>query len=85
MPLVVKKYSNRRLYDTEESCYITLDGLMARLRAGADVGVGDAKTGDGLPQGTVTPTDPGLLALALNNLLDNAAIAEAFLGSRRTS
>jgi polyhydroxyalkanoate synthesis repressor PhaR len=54
MPLVVKKYSNRRLYDTEESCYITLDELMARIRAGADVRVVDAKTGEDLTQGTLT-------------------------------
>ncbi|MCC6663239.1 MAG: hypothetical protein IT375_05805 [Polyangiaceae bacterium] len=54
MPLVIKKYSNRRLYDTEESRYITLDELTERIRAGADVRVVDAKTGDDLTQATLT-------------------------------
>lgn len=54
MPLVVKKYSNRRLYDTEESRYITLDELTERIRDGADVRVIDAKTGEDLTQATLT-------------------------------
>lgn len=54
MPLVVKKYSNRRLYDTEESRYITLEELTARIRKGADVRVVDAKTGEDLTQATLT-------------------------------
>jgi polyhydroxyalkanoate synthesis repressor PhaR len=54
MPLVIKKYSNRRLYDTEESRYITLEELTARIRAGADVRVVDAKTGEDLTQATLT-------------------------------
>jgi len=54
MPLVVKKYSNRRLYDTEESRYITLEELTERIRAGADARVVDAKTGEDLTQATLT-------------------------------
>lgn len=54
MPLVVKKYSNRRLYDTEESRYITLEELTERIRAGADVRVVDAKSGEDLTQATLT-------------------------------
>jgi polyhydroxyalkanoate synthesis repressor PhaR len=42
--LRVKKYSNRRLYDTEESRYITLAELADRVRAGRRVQVVDAKT-----------------------------------------
>jgi polyhydroxyalkanoate synthesis repressor PhaR len=52
--LVTKKYSNRRLYDTGESRYITLEELAERIRAGADVKVVDAKTGDDLTQATLT-------------------------------
>jgi polyhydroxyalkanoate synthesis repressor PhaR len=54
MPTVVKKYSNRRLYDTDESRYITLEELTDKIRAGADVRVVDAKSGDDLTQATLT-------------------------------
>ena len=43
-PMLVKKYGNRRLYDTEQSRYVRLDELAERIRAGADVRVVDAKT-----------------------------------------
>lgn len=51
--MVVKKYGNRRLYDTESSRYITLEELAARIRAGDDVQVVDAKTGADLTQTTL--------------------------------
>jgi polyhydroxyalkanoate synthesis repressor PhaR len=51
--LIVKKYSNRRLYDTEQSRYITQDELADKIRLGADVRVVDAATGDDLTQGTL--------------------------------
>ncbi|MEZ4223172.1 MAG: polyhydroxyalkanoate synthesis regulator DNA-binding domain-containing protein [Polyangiaceae bacterium] len=54
MAVVIKKYSNRRLYDTEESRYITLDELTEKIRAGSDVAVVDAKTGEDLTQATLT-------------------------------
>ena len=52
--LVVKKYPNRRLYDTAESRYITLEDLAARIKAGSDVLVQDATTGVDLTQSTLT-------------------------------
>lgn len=51
--MLVKKYSNRRLYDTESSRYITLDELAERIREGADVRVVDAKSGADLTQATL--------------------------------
>jgi len=51
--LIVKKYSNRRLYDTEQSRYITQEELAEKIRLGADVRVTDAATGDDLTQGTL--------------------------------
>lgn len=36
-PVVVKKYGNRRLYDTTESRYITLEELAERIRGGDEV------------------------------------------------
>lgn len=51
--MVVKKYGNRRLYDTDASRYITLDQLAEMVRGGKDVRVVDAKTGADLTQATL--------------------------------
>ncbi|MDC0748592.1 polyhydroxyalkanoate synthesis regulator DNA-binding domain-containing protein [Polyangium mundeleinium] len=51
--MVVKKYGNRRLYDTEASRYVTLEEVEARVRRGDDVEVVDAKTGRDLTQATL--------------------------------
>jgi polyhydroxyalkanoate synthesis repressor PhaR len=52
--MIVKKYSNRRLYDTEESRYITLEELTDKVRRGTDVEIIDAKSGEDLTQQTLT-------------------------------
>jgi polyhydroxyalkanoate synthesis repressor PhaR len=44
-PVIVKKYANRRLYNTRSSSYITLDDLARMTRKGIDFKVLDAKTG----------------------------------------
>ncbi len=49
----IKKYSNRRLYDTEQSRYITLEELTDMVRRGTDVRVIDAKSGEDLTQPTL--------------------------------
>lgn len=51
--VTIKKYSNRRLYDTVSSRYITLEELAARIRDGDDVLVVDAKSGEDLTQATL--------------------------------
>ncbi|GAC1348199.1 MAG: hypothetical protein NVSMB18_35650 [Acetobacteraceae bacterium] len=53
-PVVVKKYANRRLYNTETSSYITLDNLADMIRAGRDFVVYDAKSGDDITRGVLT-------------------------------
>ncbi len=53
-PVVVKKYANRRLYNTESSSYITLDNLADMVRQGRDFVVYDAKTGDDITRGVLT-------------------------------
>ena len=53
-PVVVKKYANRRLYNTESSAYITLDNLAEMVRKGRDFVVYDAKTGDDITRGVLT-------------------------------
>ncbi len=45
-PIVVKKYANRRLYNTHSSSYVTLDHLAEMVKEGADFIVLDVKTGD---------------------------------------
>ncbi len=44
-PVIIKKYANRRLYNTQSSSYITLDDLSRMTRGGIDFQVLDAKTG----------------------------------------
>ena len=44
-PIIIKKYANRRLYNTRSSSYITLDDLSRMTRSGVDFQVVDAKTG----------------------------------------
>ncbi|TGY90494.1 polyhydroxyalkanoate synthesis repressor PhaR [Marinicauda algicola] len=46
--IVIKKYANRRLYDTSASRYVTLDHLRELVRAGKDFQVVDAKSGEDL-------------------------------------
>ncbi len=53
-PVVVKKYANRRLYNTESSSYITLDNLAEMVRLGRDFVVYDAKTGEDITRGVLT-------------------------------
>jgi polyhydroxyalkanoate synthesis repressor PhaR len=52
--VTVKKYGNRRLYDTGDSRYITLEELAEKIRGGSDVQVVDAKSGQDLTQVTLT-------------------------------
>jgi polyhydroxyalkanoate synthesis repressor PhaR len=53
-PVVVKKYANRRLYNTEASSYVTLEDLAAMVRQGRDFVVYDAKSGDDITRGVLT-------------------------------
>lgn len=45
-PRLIKKYANRRLYDTEASAHVTLDGIRDLIVAGHDVKIVDETTGD---------------------------------------
>ena len=45
-PVTIKKYANRRLYNTGTSTYVTLEDLAAMVKAGEDFIVHDAKTGE---------------------------------------
>lgn len=45
-PIIIKKYANRRLYNTGSSTYVTLDDLAVMVKAGDEFVVQDAKTGE---------------------------------------
>jgi polyhydroxyalkanoate synthesis repressor PhaR len=52
--VTIKKYANRRLYDTEQSTYITLDRLGAMIREGREFEVVDAKSGEDITHQVLT-------------------------------
>lgn len=52
--VTIKKYANRRLYDTESSTYITLDRLAQMVREGREFQVVDAKSGDDITRQVLT-------------------------------
>ena len=54
MRVVIRKYGNRRLYNTATSRYINLDEMADLVRNGNDVQVVDAKTGEDLTRTTLT-------------------------------
>ncbi len=43
-PKVIKRYQNRKLYDTQQSCYVTLDDIAKMIRANEEVTIVDNKT-----------------------------------------
>ena len=52
--IIIKKYANRRLYNTKSSSYITLDDLAKMTRNGVDFQVLDAKTGSDITHSILT-------------------------------
>lgn len=52
--VIIKKYANRRLYDTESSSYITLEHLSAMTRQGREFKVVDAKSGQDITHNVLT-------------------------------
>ena len=53
-PVVIKKYANRRLYDTSSSQYVTLDYVRELVKSGRDFTVVDAKSGEDLTHGVLS-------------------------------
>lgn len=52
--ITIKKYANRRLYNTATSCYVTLDYLSQLVKAGAEFSVYDAKSGEDITRSVLT-------------------------------
>ncbi|MGH1403367.1 MAG: polyhydroxyalkanoate synthesis repressor PhaR [Alphaproteobacteria bacterium] len=53
-PTIIKKYANRRLYDTGRSSYVTLDDLCEMVQEGHNFKVIDAKSGDDITRSVLT-------------------------------
>ena len=53
-PVIIKKYANRRLYNTDTSTYVTLEDLAGMVRSERDFVVYDAKTGEDLTHAVLT-------------------------------
>ncbi|HMK70622.1 MAG TPA: polyhydroxyalkanoate synthesis repressor PhaR [Xanthobacteraceae bacterium] len=53
-PVTIKKYANRRLYNTGTSTYVTLEDLAAMVKNGEDFVVYDAKTGEDITRSVLT-------------------------------
>ncbi len=53
-PVIIKKYANRRLYNTSSSSYITLEDLASMVRENIDFQVLDAKSGDEITHSILT-------------------------------
>ena len=53
-PITIKKYANRRLYNTGTSTYITLEDLAAMVKKGDDFVVFDAKSGEDITRPVLT-------------------------------
>jgi polyhydroxyalkanoate synthesis repressor PhaR len=73
MAYVIKRYSNRKLYDTQESRYVTLEELEELIRAGKEISVVDVSSGEDL-------TSVTLAQIILENERNHrAALPTAFL------
>ena len=53
-PVVIKKYANRRLYNTQTSSYVTLDHLCEMVKDGVEFEVRDARTGEDITRSVLT-------------------------------
>ena len=53
-PVIIKKYANRRLYNTDKSSYVTLENLAEMVREGQDFIVTDAKSGEDITRSVLT-------------------------------
>ena len=51
---IIKRYQNRKLYDTQQSCYVTLDDIAKMIRANEEVMVIDNKTKNDITAATLT-------------------------------
>ena len=58
-PITIKKYANRRLYNTGTSTYVTLEDLASLVKKGEDFLVYDAKTGEDITRSVLAQLKAG--------------------------
>jgi PHB/PHA accumulation regulator DNA-binding domain/Poly(hydroxyalcanoate) granule associated protein (phasin) len=73
---LIKKYANRKLYDTRTSSYITLEGIAGLVRAGHEIKVVDRETGQDLTQVTLSQIVLSEEKRGPTRLVDGGAIHE---------
>ncbi len=73
MAYVIKRYSNRKLYDTQESRYVTLEEIEEMIRTGKEIAVVDASSGEDLTSVTLTQI------ILENERTHRSALPSAFL------
>src|SRR5437016_11797938 len=73
MAYVIKRYSNRKLYDTQESRYVTLEEIEEMIRGGKEISVVDASSGEDLTSVTLAQI------ILENERSHRAALPSAFL------
>jgi len=77
MAYVIKRYSNRKLYDTQESRYVTLEEIEEMIRAGKEIAVVDAASGEDLTSVTLAHAMDVGCGLGGIGLLDELAAGSA--------
>ena len=73
---IIKKYANRKLYDTRTSSYITLEGIAGLVRDGHEIKVLDRETGQDLTQVTLSQIVLSEEKRGPSHLIDGSALQE---------
>ncbi|HEY8953324.1 MAG TPA: polyhydroxyalkanoate synthesis regulator DNA-binding domain-containing protein, partial [Candidatus Dormibacteraeota bacterium] len=73
---IIKKYANRKLYDTRTSTYITLEGIAGLVRDGHEIKVVDRETGQDLTQVTLSQIVLSEEKRGPSRLVDGGALQE---------
>lgn len=73
---IIKKYANRKLYDTRTSSYITLEGIAGLVRDGHEIKVVDRETGQDLTQVTLSQIVLSEEKRGPSHLIDGGALQE---------
>jgi polyhydroxyalkanoate synthesis regulator phasin len=73
---IIKKYANRKLYDTRTSSYITLEGIAGLVREGHEIKVVDRETGQDLTQVTLSQIVLSEEKRGPSHLIDGSALQE---------
>ncbi len=73
---LIKKYANRKLYDTRTSSYITLEGIATLVRDGHEIKVVDRETGQDLTQVTLSQIVLSEEKRGPSHMIDGSALQE---------